>query len=103
MTSPDQVDMFEVPTYGSVMTEAKNLPPHTCKCGSRWGGANTAHCAAQCHLTFTSPTAFFEHRRGGLCVDPASAGLYEHTRIGYTAWGYQTDDEAVARLRGSRK
>lgn len=37
-------------------------------CGTRWGGLNTAHCAA-CHQTFTSVAAFDTHRVGPMGTD----------------------------------
>lgn len=66
--------------------------PHECAgCDNRWGGLNTAHCAA-CHRTFTSPTAFDKHRAGKFtddtrhCEDPASVGLVDAARA-YPCWG----------------
>jgi len=63
--------------------------PHACKCGARWGGANTGHCAA-CHHTFTGITAFDQHRdgshaRGRYCVPPEDAGLVPSSRA-YPCW-----------------
>lgn len=79
--------------------------PHACgRCGTRWAGDSTCHCGSGCHHSFSSPTAFDEHRirRGageGTCADPATVGLVRVDRIGYHVWGYPRDDDAVARLR----
>lgn len=59
--------------------------PHGCRCGSRWGGGNTAHCGA-CHHTFTTVSNFDRHRRNGECLNPRDAGLIARERPGYTAW-----------------
>ena len=76
---------------------------HGCRCGARWDGSNTAHCGAQCHLTFTSPTSFDMHRAHGQCRAPAGVGLVEHRRVGYTAWGKPGDDERTAKLNAARE
>lgn len=70
-------------------------------CSARWSGSRTAHCAASCHATFTSPTSFDAHRRDGQCRDPRSAGLVEHRRVGYAAWGRPGDDAAVERMQAA--
>lgn len=58
-----------------------------CRCGTRWSGERAAHCAAAgCHQTFTTVGNFDRHRRGGTCHDPATIGLTERTRSGYTLW-----------------
>lgn len=68
--------------------------PNMCgRCDNRWGGMNTAHCAA-CHLTFTGITAFDAHRRGGVCAVPAEVGLVESSR-NYECWGFPSDPERV--------
>lgn len=68
--------------------------PHTCgSCGARWAGSSTAHCAAQCHLTFTTVNTFDRHRVNGECRDPADSGLHAYQRAGYIAWGYPPDIE----------
>jgi len=66
--------------------------PHTCRCGARWRGSRTAHCAAECHRTFTGPTTFDAHRRGGRCVHPATPaphgpGLALVPGRAYAVWG----------------
>jgi len=43
-------------------TTAAGIAPHSCRCGARWTGQRMAHCAADCHRTFTSVTAFDRHR-----------------------------------------
>jgi hypothetical protein len=63
----------EVTPEGSEASEGRL--PHSCRCGARWSGGMTAHCAGSCHRTFTRPSNFDRHRRGGQCVDPATVGL----------------------------
>lgn len=85
-------------------TEPNRHLPHTCgRCGSRWAGTNTAHCAADCHQTFTSPRSFDKHRLNGECRPPATVGLVALERAGYTAWGSPIDDDARARLAAMRE
>lgn len=79
--------------------------PHTCRgCPARWAGTSTSHCAADCHLTFTSPSAFDAHRDGktGACLPPERVGLVAFERAGYTAWGRPADEAAAERLRALR-
>lgn len=66
---------------------------HGCNgCSNRWGGLNTAHCAA-CHETFTTVTAFDKHRSGSHakgtrhCLPPEEAGLVLASRD-YRCWGW---------------
>jgi len=80
------------------------LLPHSCRCGSRWSGLSTAHCAAaSCHQTFTGPSAFSDHRRDGRCVPPAAAGMVLRERAGYEAWGFPADPDAVERFRALKE
>lgn len=75
--------------------------PYTCRCGTRWNGTRTAHCAAQCHRTFTGVTGFDAHRRDGQCVDPASLGMVVIPGRAYEVWGHtDTDDSAREHGRG---
>jgi hypothetical protein len=75
--------------------------PNSCgRCGNHWSGNTTSHCGA-CHRTFTAPSAFDRHRRGGACLDPATVGMTTHER-GYTAWGYPSDDANTERLHALR-
>lgn len=76
--------------------------PHTCRCGARWAGNATAHCAADCHKTFTSPTSFRAHRKDGHCKTPRGAGLIRTQRAGYVAYGFPADEAAMERLRAAR-
>ena len=74
--------------HGSTVEAEPPLLPHSCKCGKRWSGNATAHCAGSCHLTFTVVSAFDKHRRNGTCLHPEVVGLCERVREGYTAWGW---------------
>lgn len=71
---------------------------HGCaRCSKRWGGLNTAHCAA-CHETFTGLTAFDKHRDGShskgtrACLEPAEVGLVDANRA-YPCWGWPSDGD----------
>jgi hypothetical protein len=80
--------------------------PNSCgRCPARWAGSNTAHCAS-CHRTFSSPSAFDDHRIrntvAGGCIDPAKAGMVEHQRVGYSVWGYPSDEGAADRFSALR-
>jgi hypothetical protein len=71
------------------MTITTQLPNMCGRCAQRWGGMNTAHCAA-CHRTFTGITAFDAHRRKGACESPIAVGLVENSRT-YECFGYPSD------------
>jgi hypothetical protein len=77
--------------------------PHTCRCGGGCAGASVAHCGSGCPGTFTSPSSFDAHRIrntvAGGCRPPASVGMVEHSRVGYTAWGFPSDEANIERLR----
>lgn len=62
---------------------------HSCQCGARWGGANTSHCGS-CHVIFSGVTSFDRHRRAGLCLDPAAAGLRLVGGRPYECWGQES-------------
>lgn len=47
----------------------------TCGKGCKWDGLSKAHCAAECHLTYSRESSFNRHRRGGKCLTPEEAGL----------------------------
>lgn len=68
------------------------LPPLPHRCGGchrKWSGYRTCHCAAACHETFTSVTAFDRHRPDPAgCADPAAVGLVQVDRAGYQVWGW---------------
>lgn len=71
--------------------------PHSCgRCGSRWGGNNTAHCAAKgCCKTFSGISTFDRHRRNGECLDPASLGMSLLASRPYPCWGYPGEIEGA--------
>ncbi len=71
--------------------------PNRCRCGTRWSGSNTCHCAATaCHRTFTGVGAFDAHRRGGGCADPATLGMVVAPGRAYEAWTANVSDAEVA-------
>lgn len=70
----------------------------SCRCGARWSGYRTAHCA-KCHTTFSGLTSF-DHHRPGDCLDPASIGLVVVRTSGTCEiWGTLMDDQARGRFR----
>ncbi len=76
--------------------------PHSCGgCANRWDGNATSHCGA-CHVTTSSPSAFDRHRRNGTCQAPATVGLVELGRAGYTVWGSPSDEASIERFRALR-
>lgn len=55
-------------------------------CGAKWGGHRASHCG-KCHETFSSLTAFDQHRRGLTCRAPDDSGLVpEDNKHGTTVW-----------------
>lgn len=62
--------------------------PHSCRCGARWSGTRTAHCAGTCHLTFNGVSPFEDHRRGGACLPPQQVGMSLIPGRPYDCWGY---------------
>lgn len=72
-------------TSGDRSVTAADLP-HSCPCGERWSGLNTAHCTFGCHATFSGVTSFDKHQKSGKCVDPADVGLELLDRR-YPCWG----------------
>lgn len=78
-------------------TRAPDALPHRCRCGARWAGSNTCHCAAAgCHLTFVGAGAFERHRRGGECVDPTLIGMTQAPGRAYEAWTLAVAEEVAA-------
>ena len=72
----------------------KSLPHEDTRCGARWSGYATAHCAS-CHRTFTAVGNFDKHRTRAGCADPASLGMALSTRI-YDAWSLPTEVKPTA-------
>lgn len=55
-------------------------------CDGKFSGLSTAHCTA-CHETFTRPSGFDRHRRGGKCIDPRTMPeVYERANRPYPCW-----------------
>lgn len=49
---------------------------YSCRlCSNKWSAQSAAHCAADCHETFSGVTFFDAHRKAGTCLDPESLGL----------------------------
>ena len=66
------------------MNDFNPANPHSCRCGRRWTGFDTAHCVS-CHATFTSVTGFDKHRKDGECINPPEVGLVDAGRT-YSCW-----------------
>lgn len=71
------------------------LPHLHARCGARWSGSITAHCASCCE-TFTGVSTFDTHRDGrpgdnrypaGQCYYPGDCGLVLLTGRAYRCWG----------------
>ncbi|QCX81203.1 hypothetical protein C9F11_38100 [Streptomyces sp. YIM 121038] len=56
-------------------------------CGSWWTGAERSHCGGCCR-TFSSLTAFDQHRKGGRCNNPATIALAARQKPHGTLWGW---------------
>jgi hypothetical protein len=65
----DDVEVTEDDDVLYVGTCGDPKRPKPGRCGAQWRGQAIAHCAA-CHLTFSSPTGFDEHRTLGNCRTP---------------------------------
>lgn len=63
------------------------------RCGTRWTGEHTCHCAT-CHETFTSPSGFDIHRRAGSCIPPSTIDKLHLVRRGpANAWAFTWETE----------
>jgi hypothetical protein len=78
-------------------TRAPEDLPFGCRCGARWAGSGTAHCAAQCHRTFSGAGPFDAHRRDGKCLDPATIGMSLVGGRAYECWGHPMETPEVGR------
>jgi hypothetical protein len=83
---------------GAIGTRSTADLPHGCgRCGVRWSGMLTSHCAG-CHLTFSGAGPFDRHRRNGTCLPPETVGLSLIPGRAYPCWGtVDTDATEVAR------
>jgi hypothetical protein len=72
-----------------------DLPHLHARCGRRWSGNITAHCAGCCE-TFSGVSTFDQHRDGkpgdhrypaGQCYYPGDAGLVLLADRAYRCWG----------------
>jgi hypothetical protein len=62
-------------------------------CGAQWTGLSACHCSSRnCHRTFSSPSAFDQHRLRGECCDPIRRGLVPVHRRYWDGWGHSGDD-----------
>ncbi|WP_449291519.1 FDXHR family putative zinc-binding protein [Nonomuraea maritima] len=71
-------------------------------CTEVWTGSSAAHCAAaDCHRTFSGPSAFDLHQPGE-CRHPADVGLVPRERSWGTAWGWSDRNGGIlaGRLAG---
>lgn len=57
------------------------------ECGSWWTGAERSH-ASCCHRTFSSLSAFDQHRKGLRCNNPEDVGLVAREKPYGTLWGW---------------
>lgn len=80
------------PTVGNRRQMLASIGWATCSgCSEAWSGKTTCHCG-NCHHTFTSPTAFDQHRIGSLtnntrtCADPADRGLVPVFKKYWSGW-----------------
>jgi len=82
------------------LTKVGNLPFSDSRCGARWSGLATCHCAA-CHESFTSVSGFDAHRTGEACKDPAAIGMAraDRTDQAWTFLATDADRERLGRLR----
>jgi hypothetical protein len=63
------------------------------RCNAEWTGLSACHCtAAGSHITFSSLSAFDQHRVAGQCHDPADRGLVPVTRSHWAGWACPGDD-----------
>lgn len=74
-------------------TQSYETLPHGCRCGARWAGSTTAHCAGTCHLTFSGVSTFDAHRANGQCRRPESVGMSLIPGRAYECWGYPVEAE----------
>ena len=68
-------------------------------CRRWWTGAERSH-ASCCHETFSSLSAFEQHRKGGRCNNPADAGLVAREKPYGTLWGWPAPEGGYSVLRG---
>jgi hypothetical protein len=68
------------------------------ECGSWWSGAERSH-ASCCHRTFSSLSAFDQHRKGLRCNDPESVGLVAREKPYGTLWGWPAPVGGYGALR----
>lgn len=65
------------------------VKPDGTYCHATWSGLNAIHCV-ECHLTFTSPSAFGKHKASNnVCLDPAEVT----TRGGRPYFGEPTTND----------
>jgi len=56
------------------------------KCGARWSGMQTSHCA-RCHQTFGGVGGFDRHRKDGKCLVPVDIGMSLLPGRAFAVWG----------------
>jgi len=70
------------------------------ECKSWWTGGERSH-ASCCHRTFSSLSAFDQHRKGGRCNDPTTVGLVARQKPYGMLWGWPAPDGGYGALRGA--
>lgn len=68
------------------------------ECGFWWTGAERSH-ASCCHRTFSSLSAFDQHRKGLRCNPPESVGLVAREKPFGTLWGWPAPVGGYGALR----
>ena len=71
------------------------------ECGKWWTGAERSH-ASCCHRTFSSLSAFEQHRKGLRCNDPAEVGLVAREKPFGTLWGWPAPVGGYGALHADR-
>jgi hypothetical protein len=66
-------------------------------CQKWWTGNERSHCGG-CHELYSSLTAFDRHRRGGVCLPPASVGLVAREKPYGVLWGNPAPEGGYAAL-----
>ncbi|GHB55833.1 hypothetical protein GCM10010331_49620 [Streptomyces xanthochromogenes] len=77
------------------------IPPNAVihgECGAWWTGTERSH-ASCCHRTFSSLSAFDQHRKGLRCNNPEDVGLIAREKPFGTLWGWPAPVGGYGALR----